>query len=133
MARKISPTVQRIERHVGLRIRQRRTDLGLTQQQLAGLIGVTYQQAHKYERGVNRVSAGRLYELAKALGVEVGFFYDGLDTGEVARLGTRQRMSLEVARNFAKIRNDRHRQVVSQLCRALVEDSLTKDVHAEEP
>lgn len=133
MARKISPTVQRIERHVGLRIRQRRTDLGLTQQQLAGLIGVTYQQAHKYERGVNRVSAGRLYELAKALGVEVGFFYDGLDTGEVSRLGTRQRMSLEVARNFAKIRNDRHRQVVSQLCRALVEDSLTKDVHAEEP
>ena len=132
MARKISPTVQRIEHHVGLRIRERRTALGLTQQQLAGLIGVTYQQAHKYERGVNRVSSGRLYELAKALGVEVGFFFEGLDTGDVARLGTRQRMSLEVARNFAKIRNERHRQVVSQLCRALVEDSLAKDVHTEE-
>src|SRR5882762_8511128 len=54
-----------IDDHVGKRIRERRVMLGLTQQQLAELIGVTYQQAHKYERGINRVSAGRLFELAR--------------------------------------------------------------------
>ena len=50
--------------HIGGRIRERRIMLGLTQQQLAEMIGVTYQQAHKYERGINRVSAGRLFEIA---------------------------------------------------------------------
>ena len=54
-----------IDDHVGARIRERRIMLGLTQQQLAEMIGVTYQQAHKYERGINRVSAGRLYEIAR--------------------------------------------------------------------
>src|SRR4051794_31223821 len=58
---------QDIDRHVGARVRERRIMMGLTQQQLADLIGVTYQQAHKYERGINRVSAGRLYEIAQVL------------------------------------------------------------------
>jgi transcriptional regulator with XRE-family HTH domain len=52
-----------IDDFVGSRIRERRIMLGLTQQQLAEMIGVTYQQAHKYERGINRVSAGRLAEI----------------------------------------------------------------------
>ncbi|HLY58110.1 MAG TPA: helix-turn-helix transcriptional regulator, partial [Stellaceae bacterium] len=56
--RKATSRTQDIDRHVGARIRERRIMLGLTQQQLADLIGVTYQQAHKYERGINRVSAG---------------------------------------------------------------------------
>ena len=60
--------------------------LGLTQQQLADLIGVTYQQAHKYERGINRISAGRLYEIAQVLSVPIGYFFDGLD-GQDSRLG----------------------------------------------
>ena len=67
-----------IDDHVGSRIRERRIMLGLTQQQLADLIGVTYQQAHKYERGINRISAGRLYEIAQELSVQVGYFFDGL-------------------------------------------------------
>jgi len=50
-----------VDRFVGGRIRERRVMLGLSQQQMANLIGVTYQQAHKYERGINRVSAGRLF------------------------------------------------------------------------
>ena len=60
-----------IDDFVGGRIRERRIMLGLTQQQLAEMIGVTYQQAHKYERGINRVSAGRLYQIARALSVPV--------------------------------------------------------------
>ena len=59
------------DRHVGMRMRERRIMLGLTQQQMAELIGVTYQQAHKYEKGINRIAAGRLYTIAQALGVEV--------------------------------------------------------------
>src|SRR3546814_4425511 len=89
------PTAHEIDRHVGQRIRERRTMLGLSQQQLAEQIGVTYQQAHKYERGINRVAAGRLYIVASALGVEVGFFYEGL--AESAALSEGQRMCLDVA------------------------------------
>src|SRR4030088_1744911 len=67
-----------IDDHVGARIRERRIMLGLTQQQLAEMIGVTYQQAHKSERGINRVSAGRLCEIARVLNAEITYFYDGL-------------------------------------------------------
>src|SRR5919199_187202 len=77
-ARRSTGRTQDIDRHVGARVRERRIMLGLTQQQLADLIGVTYQQAHKYERGINRVSAGRLYEIAQVLSVPVGYFYEGI-------------------------------------------------------
>src|SRR3954452_25160337 len=77
------PRAEDIDRHVGARFHARRIALGLTQQELAARIGVTYQQAHKYETGVNRISAGRLYALARALGVNVGYFYEAL--GESAR------------------------------------------------
>ncbi|MGF1611429.1 MAG: helix-turn-helix domain-containing protein [Kiloniellales bacterium] len=107
--------------YVGRRIRERRIMLGLTQQQLADLIGVTYQQAHKYERGVNRVSAGRLYEIARVLGVDVDYFFEGLEEGSAAPVSERQRMCLDVARNFARIRDERQQQTVSQLCRILAE------------
>ena len=112
---------QRTERHVGSRIRERRTMLGLTQQQLADLIGVTYQQAHKYERGVNRVSAGRLYDIARVLGVDVDYFFEGIEDADATVLSERQRMCLDVARNFARIRDERQQQTVSQLCRVLAE------------
>ncbi len=113
-----------IERHVGQRIRTRRTMLGLTQQQLADLIGVTYQQAHKYERGINRVSAGRLFELAKALGVDVSYFFEGLAPQEqIDAAPERQRLCLDMARNFARIREERHQEALSQLCRALAEEA----------
>ena len=59
---------QNVDLHVGARVRDRRILLGMTQHQLADLIGVTYQQAHKYEKGINRVAAGRLYYIAQALG-----------------------------------------------------------------
>jgi transcriptional regulator with XRE-family HTH domain len=93
--------------------------LGLTQQQLADLIGVTYQQAHKYERGINRVSAGRLFEIARVLSVPVTYFFEGLDEDATRQVGPRERMCLELARNFASIQNERHQEALSQLARAL--------------
>ena len=111
-----------IDAHVGARIRERRIMLGLTQRQLAELVGVTYQQMHKYERGINRVTAGRFFEIARAFGVPVGYFYEGIEEGieEGMRPVTQhERMRLEVARNFADIPNERHREALTALARAL--------------
>jgi transcriptional regulator with XRE-family HTH domain len=110
---------QDIDRYVGARIRERRIMLGLTQQQLADLIGVTYQQAHKYERGINRVSAGRLFEVSQVLSVPVSYFFDGLEQETDRAISPRERMCLELARNFAQIPNERHQEALSQLARVL--------------
>ncbi len=110
---------QDIDGHVGARVRERRIMLGLTQQQLADLIGVTYQQAHKYERGINRVSAGRLFEVARVLGVPVAYFFEGLDAEDSPPTSPRERMCLELARNFAQIPNEKHQEALSKLARAL--------------
>ena len=108
-----------VDRHVGTRIRERRVMLGLSQQQMADMIGVTYQQAHKYERGINRISAGRLYEISRVLNVPITFFYDGLEGMEDTNINQRQRMCLELARNFSAISNEKHQEALSQLARAL--------------
>ena len=97
--------------------------LGLTQQQMAELIGVTYQQAHKYETGINRISAGRLYQIARALGVEISYFFEDVEpAGGAARnqeLMPQQRMLLELARNFAAIKSRKHQEALCHLARVL--------------
>jgi transcriptional regulator with XRE-family HTH domain len=120
--RRSTSRTQDVDRHVGARVRERRIMLGLTQQQLADLIGVTYQQAHKYERGINRVSAGRLFEIAQVLSVPVNYFFDGLAEDGGRGITPRERMCLELARNFAQIPNERHQEALSQLARALAAD-----------
>lgn len=67
-----------VDVHVGKRIRQRRWLAGMTQQRLAELVGIKFQQIQKYETGANRVSASRLWDIADALDVDVSFFFDGL-------------------------------------------------------
>src|SRR6478672_6021995 len=92
---------QDIDRYVGARMRERRIMLGLTQQQMAELIGVTYQQAHKYEKGINRIAAGRLSRIAKGLGVEIGFFFENVEVDQPGAEPTpQQRLLLELARSF---------------------------------
>lgn len=66
-----------IDRLVGQRLRWRRRELRLTQEKLGELLNLTFQQVQKYEKGVNRISAGRLYEIAAALGVQIAYFYEG--------------------------------------------------------
>jgi transcriptional regulator with XRE-family HTH domain len=108
------------DRHVGARIRERRLMLGLSQQQLARLIGVTYQQAHKYERGLNRISAGRLFEIAQVLHVPISWFFEGLtEGGATPTLTAGQRRVLELARNFSAIHNERHQEALSEMARVL--------------
>ena len=112
---------QEIDRHVGMRMRERRLLLGLTQQQMADRIGVTYQQAHKYEKGINRLSAGRLYDVARGLGVDVAYFYEGLPTGGGVVPSASHEMMLELTRDFLSIRNPAHREAVLMVARALAE------------
>jgi len=70
-----------IDIHVGNRIRMRRTLLGMSQQRLGRALGLTFQQVQKYERGTNRVSAGKLYQLARVLSVPISDFYDTYAAG----------------------------------------------------
>ena len=110
---------QDVDRHVGARMRERRVMLGLTQQQMAELIGVTYQQAHKYEKGINRVAAGRLYHIAQALGVDMSYFFEGLSSDKAFSATPQQRLLLELARNFVSIPERKHREAICALARAL--------------
>jgi len=68
-----------VDVYVGRRLRKQRTLLRLSQEQLARAVGVTFQQIQKYERGSNRVSASRLYDIAKVLGVPISFFFDHIE------------------------------------------------------
>lgn len=113
-----------VDHFVSMRIRQRRIMLGLTQQQMAELIGVTYQQAHKYETGINRISAGRLFQIAQALGVEISYFFEDVEPDKNARprdkeLMPQQRMLLELARNFSAISSRKHQDALCNLARVL--------------
>ncbi len=109
-----------IDKHVGRRIRERRMVLGLSQQQLASIIGVTYQQAHKYERGLNRISAGRLFTVAKALAGEPGWFFENRsEQGATEEMAPSQRLNLELMRNFALIKDEKQQDALSAMARLL--------------
>ena len=71
-----------IDVHVGKRIRVRRTILGMSQETLADALGITFQQVQKYEKGINRVSASRLYEISQVLGAPISFYYDEYGSSE---------------------------------------------------
>ncbi|MEL6644748.1 MAG: helix-turn-helix transcriptional regulator [Pseudomonadota bacterium] len=73
-----------VDVHVGKRVRHRRWMVGMTQQQLAEQVGIKFQQIQKYETGMNRVSASRLWDIADALNVPVSFFFEGLAESEAA-------------------------------------------------
>jgi DNA-binding XRE family transcriptional regulator len=100
---------------------ERRIMLGLSQQQLAELIWVAYQQAHKYERGTNRRAAGRLYKTAQVLGVDVGYFFGGI--AGTTRSGRRSSSGCcwNSCATFMALPHRRHQQEIVSLVRALAE------------
>jgi len=115
----------------------RRKLLGVSQEQLADSLGLTFQQVQKYERGANRVSASKLYEIAKTLQVPVSFFFDGLadpmdgsDADEIGQQAGRivqefltTPEGLELAEVFPKIGRGRVRRQVLDLVRAMAEEA----------
>ncbi len=118
-----------VDRHVGERIRSRRTLLGFTQEQLAEALDISYQQIQKYETGANRVSAGRLFQIAQKLGVDGGYFFDGLnglgDGGPSMPHGGVNRIVIELVRNFNEIDDPVVRQSVANLVKSLASSSST--------
>ena len=106
--------------------------LGFTQQQLAERIGITYQQAHKYEKGINRMAASRLYKAAQVLGVDVGYFFEGLHGAEESpsEVKPQQRLLLELAKNFMTLSLE-HQQAICTLVRMLSEPAAFVDEAVE--
>ncbi len=70
-----------VDIHIGQRLRNRRAELGMSQQELGDMVDVAFQQIQRYERGTNRISGGKLYRLAKGLNIPVSYFYEGVEGG----------------------------------------------------
>ena len=122
-----------VDRHVGERIRRRRAEMGLTQEDLGRRLDISYQQIQKYETGTNRISAGRLYDVACALAVEVSYFFDGYDGVKPAASlphGGHNRAAIELVRNFLELEDETLRNAVTTLMRAL-RDQQARGMAAE--
>lgn len=126
-----------VDLHVGARVRMRRKFLGLSQEGLAETLDLTFQQVQKYERGSNRISASKLYEISKTLKAPIAYFFEGYGDGETVEgfteSDTEQSVhgflmtteGIELAEAFPRIRNAKHRRRMLELVRALGEtDSL---------
>jgi transcriptional regulator with XRE-family HTH domain len=113
------PSLGEVDRHVAARLRRRRLELGLTLHQLAGLLGISAQQAHKYETRASLLPADRL--AAAALGVGVDHFFEGLGRDGAAGPSPGQRQSLELARAFGRLSGPR-RETLSAMVRALAKE-----------
>jgi transcriptional regulator with XRE-family HTH domain len=130
------------DRHVGLRIRMRRNELGLSQEKLAQALGLTFQQVQKYERAANRVSASKLWEVARVLKTHVAYFYEGLAGAPVTPIGPEAEApsaggttqadapetflttseGVELATTFPRISRAHVRRQILDLVHALAED-----------
>ncbi len=121
-----------IDLHVGKRLRRRRRLLGMTQQDLAGQVGVRFQQIQKYECGANRITSSRLFDLSRALNVSVQYFFDGITVSDapvtVANDAERlegdilsQKETLELVRAYYRL-SERPRKRLLELAKALESD-----------
>lgn len=116
--------VDELDRESGVKIRHRRVMLGLSQQQLANLIGVTYQQTHKYEKGINRVTVGTLMRIAHALGVPA---QELLPSGTaIPKPPQGHRDIIELVRTYQQIASPAHRDAVRYLARTLAETEVVE-------
>jgi transcriptional regulator with XRE-family HTH domain len=123
-----------VDRKLGQRVRSRRLEIGMSQERLAELLGVTFQQVQKYEKGVNRIAASRLYDISSALDVPVARFFENIGagrTGSGVAEGRREFVDDALATPegaqlmslFASIKSVKIRRRVVELVRALTEET----------
>ncbi|CAN7468835.1 helix-turn-helix transcriptional regulator [Phenylobacterium sp. LjRoot225] len=120
-----------VDRHVGLRIRLRRKELGISQEKLADSIGLTFQQVQKYERAANRVSASKLWEVARALNTNIAYFYEGLASEGAAQPRLNAGLDeflmtsegVELVRYFPQIPRSGVRRQILELVRSMAVES----------
>ncbi len=123
-----------VDIHVGGRVRMRRKFLGLSQERLAEHLDLTFQQVQKYERGSNRISASKLFEISKALKAPVPYFFEGYGEGETlegfSESASEQSVhsflmtteGIQLAEAFPRIQSPKHRRKILDLVRSLAED-----------
>ena len=121
-----------IDRKIGQRVRSRRLEIGMSQERLAELLGITFQQVQKYEKGVNRIAASRLFDIAGALHQPVARFFEGLASRAAGAAESRQNTiddalatpeGAQLMSVFASIRSQRVRRKVLELVRTLAEEA----------
>ncbi|HWT53035.1 MAG TPA: helix-turn-helix domain-containing protein [Caulobacter sp.] len=126
-----------VDAHVGERVRMRRKLLGVSQDQLADSLGLTFQQVQKYERGANRISASKLFHIAEILSVDVSYFFDGLPdpiegvapdgtmahVHEVMQTLLQTSEGVELAEVFPRIGNGRVRRQILDLVRTMASET----------
>ena len=125
-----------IDAQVGNRVRLRRMLIGMSQERLGELLGLTFQQVQKYEKGVNRIGAGRLFEVSRILGVPIDYFYEGVN-GQMAGAGEAAGSApesppimefvssgegLQLSLAFMRIKDPKVRKRVLDLVKSLVEE-----------
>jgi transcriptional regulator with XRE-family HTH domain len=128
-----------VDAHVGHRVRLRRMLIGMSQERLGELLGLTFQQVQKYEKGINRIGAGRLFEVSGILGVPISFFYEDIDSnsspgtpgfseGEhppvMEFISSGEGLQLSLA--FMRIKDVKVRRKILDLVRSLAEEAETK-------
>jgi len=114
--------VGEIDVNIGMKINQLRLALGKTRQELAQQIGVTHQQLQKYEKGVNRITASRLVNVANSLDVPVTYFFEDTKNPLSQKQLSRQRMYLEMMRDFTAIKEEEQQDIVRKLIKVLSEE-----------
>ncbi len=128
-----------IDKYVGSRVRARRVGLRISQTKLGEAIAVTFQQVQKYENGTNRIGASNLFKISKALGIEVSFFFEGVESlGEAAIVNLdlsdipqspfkedpmASREAIELMHNFYRVTDENVRKRLSQFVKSLAQSS----------
>jgi transcriptional regulator with XRE-family HTH domain len=124
-----------VDVQVGNRVRIRRMLIGMSQEKLGEMLGLTFQQVQKYEKGVNRIGAGRLYDVSRILGVPIDYFYEGIHAQPpgVAEDGAPPVMEfvssgegLQLSLAFMKIKDGKVRKRVLDLVKSLAEEEAEK-------
>ena len=118
---------------VGSRLRQHRELLGMTQKRLAAALDLSFQQIQKYERGINRISAGRLYQFSRILNVSIGYFFEGAEQtigpaardtpGALQSAGQTNRETLDLARAYSRITDSAVRKRLLEVAKAMAKIS----------
>jgi transcriptional regulator with XRE-family HTH domain len=120
-----------IDKEIGTRVRMRRISIGMSQEKLGEMLGLTFQQVQKYEKGMNRISVGRLVDIAKILGVDIHFFFNGIKSAKTDSGFAEEETSpyiadvmstpegLQLIRTFTGIKNAKVRKSIVQLVAAL--------------
>ena len=129
-----------VDVHVGSRVRLRRMLLGMSQEKLGEHLGLTFQQVQKYEKGINRIGASRLFDLSQVLGVPVQFFYEELAVSGAAGAGFGERPAesyaveflgsregLELNKAFARITDSKVRRSIVDLVRAFAGEAAASE------